>query len=125
MSIRHVAPVPRRSATGRVAEVYAQSTAGFGQAAFMMSSPAPELHAAAGAVLPGGLDWSPRHSYDLSDPAALRVMYEQIIQKGQEQDLKAHLNADPLIRIRSEPILPVRVRQLQKSRFAWLRDRAA
>lgn len=51
MSIRHVAPVPRKSATGRVAEVYAQSTADFGQAALMMLSPAPELHAAAWAVL--------------------------------------------------------------------------
>lgn len=51
MSIRHVVPVPRRSATGRVAEVYAQSTADFGQAAFMMLSPAPELHAAAWAML--------------------------------------------------------------------------
>ncbi|MEU4572600.1 carboxymuconolactone decarboxylase family protein [Nonomuraea sp. NPDC023979] len=51
MSIRHIAPVPRKSATGRVAEVYAQSAADFGQAAFMMLSPAPELHAAAWAVL--------------------------------------------------------------------------
>ncbi|NUW33882.1 carboxymuconolactone decarboxylase family protein [Nonomuraea sp. SMC257] len=51
MSIRHVSPVPRRSASGRVAEVYAQSTADFGQAALMMLSPAPELHAAAWAVL--------------------------------------------------------------------------
>ncbi|MEV8634202.1 carboxymuconolactone decarboxylase family protein [Streptosporangium sp. NPDC051023] len=51
MSVRHVVPVPRRSATGRVAEVYAQSTADFGQVAFMMLSPAPELHAAAWAVL--------------------------------------------------------------------------
>ncbi|MFI9596115.1 carboxymuconolactone decarboxylase family protein [Nonomuraea sp. NPDC052265] len=51
MSFRHVVPVPRRSATGRVAEVYAQSTADFGQAAFMMLSPAPELHAAAWAML--------------------------------------------------------------------------
>ncbi|GAA2296249.1 carboxymuconolactone decarboxylase family protein [Nonomuraea roseoviolacea subsp. roseoviolacea] len=51
MSIRHVTAVPRRSATGRVAEVYAQSTADFGQAAFMMLSPAPEVHAAAWAVL--------------------------------------------------------------------------
>ncbi|WP_214409182.1 carboxymuconolactone decarboxylase family protein [Sphaerisporangium fuscum] len=51
MSIRHVAPVPRRTATGRVAEVYAQSAADFGQAALMMLSPAPDVHAAAWAVL--------------------------------------------------------------------------
>jgi AhpD family alkylhydroperoxidase len=51
MSIRHVTPVPRRAATGRVAEVYAQSAADFGQVAFMMLSPAPDLHAAAWAVL--------------------------------------------------------------------------
>lgn len=51
MSVRHVTPVPRRAATGRVAEVYAQSAADFGQVAFTMLSPAPDLHAAAWAVL--------------------------------------------------------------------------
>jgi AhpD family alkylhydroperoxidase len=51
MSIRHVTHVPRKSATGRVAEVYAQSVADFGQVAFMMLSPAPDLHAATWAVL--------------------------------------------------------------------------
>jgi hypothetical protein len=76
-------------------------------------------------VLPGWLDWSPRRSYDLSDPAALRVMYEQIIQEGREQDLKAYLNAELLLRVWPELILPVRVRRLWESRFAGLRDRAA
>lgn len=51
MSIRHVAYVSRKAATGRVAEVYAQSVADFGQVAFMMLSPAPDLHAATWAVL--------------------------------------------------------------------------
>lgn len=51
MSIRYVTPVPRKAATGRVAEVYEQSMADFGQAAFMMLSPAPELHAAAWSLL--------------------------------------------------------------------------
>ncbi|WP_432933068.1 carboxymuconolactone decarboxylase family protein [Microbispora sp. CA-135349] len=51
MSIRHITPVPRKAASGRVAEVYAQSVADFGQAAFMMLSPAPDLHAAAWAFL--------------------------------------------------------------------------
>ncbi|WP_426502948.1 carboxymuconolactone decarboxylase family protein [Dactylosporangium sp. McL0621] len=51
MSFRHVVPIPRRSAIGRVAEVYAQSSADFGQVAFMMLSPAPDIHAATWAVL--------------------------------------------------------------------------
>ena len=51
MSIRHVTPVPRRAATGLVAEVYARSAADFGQTAFMMLSPAPDVHAAAWALL--------------------------------------------------------------------------
>ncbi|KAA2255994.1 DNA-binding protein [Solihabitans fulvus] len=51
MSIRYIAAVPRRRATGRVAEVYAQSSADFGQPAFQMLSPAPEVHAAAWALL--------------------------------------------------------------------------
>ncbi|GAA5185480.1 carboxymuconolactone decarboxylase family protein [Rugosimonospora acidiphila] len=51
MSIRHVTPLTRRTATGRVAQVYAQSAADFGQPAFMMVSPAPDLHAAAWALL--------------------------------------------------------------------------
>ncbi|MBP2707810.1 carboxymuconolactone decarboxylase family protein [Microbispora sp. RL4-1S] len=51
MAIRYISPVPRRTASGRVAEVYAQSVADFGQPAFMMLSPAPDLHAAAWAVL--------------------------------------------------------------------------
>ncbi|WP_329239145.1 carboxymuconolactone decarboxylase family protein [Actinoallomurus sp. NBC_01490] len=51
MAIRHVTPVPRRTATGRVADVYEQSAADFGQPAFMMLSPAPDLHAAAWALL--------------------------------------------------------------------------
>lgn len=51
MSIRHVTPVARKAATGLVAEVYAQSAADFGQVAFMMLSPAQDIHAAAWAVL--------------------------------------------------------------------------
>src|ERR1700754_4071444 len=51
MSIRHVTPLARKSATGRVAQVYAQSATDFGQPAFMMMSPAPDLHAAAWALL--------------------------------------------------------------------------
>lgn len=51
MAIRHVTPIPRKLAVGRVAEVYAQSVAEFGQAALMMLSPAPDLHAAAWALL--------------------------------------------------------------------------
>jgi hypothetical protein len=76
-------------------------------------------------VLPGWLDWSPRRSYDLSDPAALRAMYEQVIQEGREADLKAYLNADLLLRVWPELILPVRVRQGWESRFPRLRPRAA
>ncbi len=86
-----------------------------------------ELAGPAGGIvtLPGWLDWSPRRSYDLSDPAALRVMYEQVIQEGREQDLKAYLNADLLVRVWPELILPMRVRLLWESRFTWLQDRAA
>jgi AhpD family alkylhydroperoxidase len=51
MSFRHVTTVPKRAATGLVAEVYTQSAADFGRVAFMMLSPAPDLHAAAWAVL--------------------------------------------------------------------------
>ncbi len=51
MFVRHVGHVSRKAATGRVADVYAQSTADFGQAAFMMLTAAPDLHAAAWAVL--------------------------------------------------------------------------
>ncbi|GIH97872.1 hypothetical protein ACFFMN_38300 [Planobispora siamensis] len=76
-------------------------------------------------TLPGWLDWSPRRSYNLSDPAALRVMYEQVIQEGREQDLTAYLNADLLARVWPALILPVRVRRLWESRFIGLRDRAA
>lgn len=36
-------------------------------------------------MLPGWLDWSPRRPYDLSDPAALRVMYEQVIQEAESR----------------------------------------
>jgi len=76
-------------------------------------------------VLPGWLDWSPQRSYNLSDPAALRVMYEQVIQEGREQDLRAFLNAKLLARVWPELILPVRVRRLWEARFARLRDLAA
>jgi AhpD family alkylhydroperoxidase len=51
MSIRHVVPVARKAATGLVAEIYAQSAADFGQVAFMMLSPAPDVQAAAWAIL--------------------------------------------------------------------------
>ncbi|MCP2323293.1 AhpD family alkylhydroperoxidase [Hamadaea flava] len=51
MTIRHVVPVARKAATGRVAAVYTQSLADFGQAAFMMLSPAPEIQAATWALL--------------------------------------------------------------------------
>jgi len=76
-------------------------------------------------VLPGWLDWSPRRSYDLSDLAALRLMYEQVIQEGREADLRAYLNVDLLVEVWPELILPVRVREMWESRFARLRFRAA
>ncbi len=76
-------------------------------------------------VLPGWLDWSPRRSYDLSDSTALRVMYEQVIQEGREQDLKVYLNAGLLLRVWPNLILPIRVRRMWESRFARLRERAA
>jgi len=76
-------------------------------------------------VLPGWLDWSPRRSYDLSDPAALRLMYEQVIQEGRETDLKAYLNVDLLVQVWPELILPARAREMWESRFARLRFRAA
>ncbi|MFI7284318.1 carboxymuconolactone decarboxylase family protein [Micromonospora chersina] len=51
MTIRHVTPVVGRAATGRVAAVYTQSRADFGQTAFTMLSPAPEIQAATWALL--------------------------------------------------------------------------
>jgi hypothetical protein len=51
VTIRHVVPVARKAATGRVAAVYTQSLTDFGQAAFMMLSPVPEVQAATWALL--------------------------------------------------------------------------
>lgn len=76
-------------------------------------------------VLPGWLDWSPRRSYDLADATAVRVMYEQVLQEGREQDLRALLNQELLIRIWPDLILPARVRRMWESRFPRLRDLAA
>ncbi|TDD96349.1 hypothetical protein [Actinomadura rubrisoli] len=76
-------------------------------------------------VLPGWLDWSPRRSYDLSDRDSLRVMYEQVIQEGREQDLQRYLNAELLVSVWPDLILPVRVRRMWEAKIARLRGRAA
>lgn len=50
-------------------------------------------------------------TYDLTDPADLARVYEQVLREGTEDDVRFYIDADQLADIFDELVLPVPVRQ--------------
>ena len=77
-------------------------------------------------VLPTALDWTPKRSYDLSDDADRRMLYETVIREAlHAEDLREFLSARILVDVWPRLWLPPRVRKGWESRFPDLVRAAA
>jgi integrase len=71
--------------------------------------------------LPGHLDWGPRREYNLDDSSDTRLLYMRVIRESTHvEDLRRFLNAQVLIRLWPQLVLPPRVRALWADRFPSL-----
>lgn len=71
--------------------------------------------------LPLHVRWSgPSRTYDLSDPSQLRLVYEQVLQEGTDDDVRRFINVGTLLDHWDALVLPRRVREAWAR---WLRDR--
>ncbi len=71
--------------------------------------------------LPGHLDWGPRRQYNLDDFSDSRLFYMRVIRESTHvEDLHRFLNAQVLMRLWPELVLPPRVRALWESKFPTL-----
>jgi hypothetical protein len=76
-------------------------------------------------TLPGNLDWGPRRTYDLDDPADVRIFYMRVVRESaRPEDLSRFLNARVLRQFWSQLILTPRTRAMWESRFPDLRHAA-
>lgn len=68
--------------------------------------------------LPGHLDWGPRRVYNLDDFSDKRLLYMRVIRESTRvADLRRFLNAQVLLGLWPQLVLPVRVRALWQDRF--------
>jgi integrase len=71
--------------------------------------------------LPGHLDWGPRRVYNLDDFSDTRLLYMRVIRESTHAaDLRRFLNAQILMRLWPQLVLPPRVRALWQDRFPSL-----
>jgi len=71
--------------------------------------------------LPGHLDWGPRREYNLDDFSDSRLLYMRVIRESTHlEDLRQFLNAQILMRLWPQLVLPPRVRALWEDRFPSL-----
>lgn len=73
----------------------------------------PSAAKAAGRVeLPFHIRWSgPRITYDLADRADRARVYEQVLREGTDQDVRFYVDADQLLELWDELVLPPTVRR--------------
>ncbi|HTX01866.1 MAG TPA: hypothetical protein VMD59_23990 [Acidimicrobiales bacterium] len=70
-------------------------------------------------TLPLHVRWSdPELSYDLDDPHERRMVYEQVLVEGTEDDVRRFVDPDVLLHEFSELVLPPHVR---RAWVAWFR----
>jgi hypothetical protein len=75
--------------------------------------------------LPGHLDWGPHREYDLDEFSDSRLLYMRVIRESTHvEDLRRFLNAQVLVRLWPQLVLPARVRALWQDRFPSLRPAA-
>jgi Phage integrase family len=71
--------------------------------------------------LPGHLDWGPRRVYNLDDFSDTRLLYMRVIRESTHvEDLRRFLNAQVLMHLWPQLVLPPRVRALWEDRFPSL-----
>jgi hypothetical protein len=71
--------------------------------------------------LPLHIRWSgPAVTYDLDDPADRARVYEQVLREGTEDDVRFFIDADRLLELWDELVLPPPVREAWA---AWIEDR--
>jgi len=71
--------------------------------------------------LPGHLDWGPRREYNLDDFSDSRLLYMRVIRESTHvEDLRRFLNAQVLMRLWPQLVLPARLRALWQDRFPSL-----
>ncbi|HCU95441.1 MAG TPA: hypothetical protein DHU96_23105 [Actinobacteria bacterium] len=71
--------------------------------------------------LPGHLDWGPRRVYKLDDFSDTRLLYIRVIRESTHvADLRRFLNAQVLMWLWPQLVLPPRVRALWEDRFPSL-----
>jgi hypothetical protein len=63
-------------------------------------------------VLPLHVRWSePSVTYDLDDPADIRRVYEQVMREGTVEDIQEYIDADRVVELWEELVLPTGVRR--------------
>src|SRR5262245_62663450 len=73
--------------------------------------------------LPLHLRWSgPPLTYDLDDRADRARVYEQVLREGTESDVRHYVDAERLLDLWDELVLPPAVREAWAGRIARLRD---
>ena len=73
--------------------------------------------------LPLSIRWSgPPLTYDLDDRADRARVYEQVLREGTESDVRFYVDAEQLIELWDELVLPPTVREAWTPRIERLRD---
>src|SRR5262252_4947697 len=73
--------------------------------------------------LPLHIRWSgPTLTYDLDDRADRVRVYEQVLREGTESDVRYYVDAEQLLDLWDELVLPPAVREAWAGRIARLRD---
>jgi hypothetical protein len=73
--------------------------------------------------LPLHIRWSgPPITYDLDDRADRVRVYEQVLREGTESDVRHYIEAEHLLELWDELVLPPYVRDAWAERIALLRD---
>jgi hypothetical protein len=73
--------------------------------------------------LPFHIRWSgPPLSYDLDDGADRARVYEHVLHEGTESDVRFYVEAEQLLELWDELVLPPAVREVWAPRIARLRD---
>jgi hypothetical protein len=80
-------------------------------------------HASGRIELPLHIRWSgPTLTYDLDDRADRARVYEQVLREGTESDVRFYVEAEQLLDLWDELVLPPAVRDAWAERIALLRD---
>jgi hypothetical protein len=87
-----------------------------------LSSPMPK---ASGRIeLPVHIRWSgPPITYDLDDRADRARVYEQVLREGTESDVRFYVDAEQLLELWDELVLPPAVREAWAERIECLRSK--